>query len=64
MERLLQELGGVLRLAAVTFQALLRCAATALSSFRLLFDGSCGAGHGVLLCGVGVFDGCSLSKQR
>jgi hypothetical protein len=45
MERLLHELGGVLRLTAITLQTLLRCAATALSGFGVFFCPSFGCGH-------------------
>jgi len=37
MERLFQDLGGMLRLAAITFQTLLRCATATLFGFDLLF---------------------------
>ena len=50
MERLLQDLGGVLRLTAITGEALLRLAIMPPSGFGVSFDGSCGEGHGVLLC--------------
>jgi hypothetical protein len=42
----------MLRLAAVTFQALLCCAAATLSGFRVLFGVSCGGGHDALLDSV------------
>jgi hypothetical protein len=63
MERLFQDLGGVLRLAAIPCEALLRCAAVTLSGFRVFFDVSCGEGHSafpvsVWGCGCG-----SLSKS-
>ena len=54
MEGVLQDLRGVLRLAAITYEALLCCAATTLSGFYVFFDGSCDEGHGVLLCAVWV----------
>jgi hypothetical protein len=63
MESLLQDLGGVLRLAAITFKALLRCEAATLSGFRVFFDVSCGGGHGALLASVWVFGGGRLSKR-
>src|SRR5207253_3174331 len=50
IEGLLEGLGGVLRLAAITCEALLHCAAATLSGFGVLFGGSYGEGHGVLLC--------------
>jgi hypothetical protein len=46
------DLGGVLRLEAITRKALLRCAAATLSGFYVFFDGSYGGGHGVLLDAV------------
>src|SRR5262249_22584907 len=49
MERLFQELGGVLRLVAVTLLALLRCESTALSGFGVFFCPSFGWGHEALL---------------
>ena len=52
MESLLQDLGGVLRLAAVTLKAFSGGTATALSSFRVFFDGSAGNRHGALLASV------------
>ena len=39
MEGLLQDLGGVLRLVAITCEALLRCETAMLSGFRVSFDG-------------------------
>ena len=42
MESLLQDLSGVLCLAAITCEALLRLQVTALSGFRVFFDVSCG----------------------
>ena len=63
MERLLQDLGGVLRLAAIMREALVRCAAATRSGFGLFFGVSCGEGHGVLLYAVWVFDDGSLSKR-
>jgi hypothetical protein len=38
MEGVLQDLRGVLRLAAITCEALLRCAAATLSGFRVFFE--------------------------
>ena len=55
MERLLQELDGVLRLVAVTLQALLRCEATALSGFGVCFRGLFAWEHGEILRSVGTF---------
>jgi hypothetical protein len=52
MESLLQGLGGILRLATITFEALLRFEAATLSGFRVFFDVSCGGGHGALLAFV------------
>jgi hypothetical protein len=53
MEGLLQDLSGVLRLAAITCEALLGCEAATLSDFRVFFDGSGHGGHGALLASVG-----------
>jgi hypothetical protein len=44
IESLLESLGGVLRLAAVSREALLRCAAATLSGFRVFFEVSWGGG--------------------
>jgi hypothetical protein len=63
MERLFHDRGGVLRLAAVACEAFSSGAATALSGFRVLFDGSCGKGHGVLLSSVWLYGDGSLSKR-
>ena len=63
MEGLLQGLRGLLRLTAVTLQALLRLQATTLAGFGVPFDGSCGKGHGVLLCSVWVFAECGMPKR-
>jgi hypothetical protein len=48
MKGLLQGLGGLLRLTAVTLQALPHCAAAALSGFGLLFDVSLSRRHSVV----------------
>ena len=53
IEGLLEGLGGVLRLTAVACKALVRCAITAATGFRVVFGDSCAWGHGVLLCSVG-----------
>jgi hypothetical protein len=63
LEGLLQDLGGLLRLAAIPGEALLRGAAATLSGFRAFFDVSCAGGHGVLLYFVEVCGGGSLSKR-
>ena len=52
MERLLQEVGGVLRLAAVACEALLRLQTTTLSGFGMFFIALCGWGHWELLHAV------------
>src|SRR5262249_49219040 len=58
MERLFHDRGSVLRLAAITCETLLRCAATALSGFAVAFLIGFGTSHRVLLrvwcvpCGV------------
>ena len=63
IEGLLEGLGGVLRLAAITCEALLGLQAAALSGFGLFFGASFGWGHGVLRCSVWDFCGCSLPKR-
>ena len=62
MEGLLQDLRGVLRLTAITCEALLRCEA-ALSGFGVFFRGSFVWRHGVFLRFVWVFCGGSLPKR-
>jgi hypothetical protein len=52
MESLFQDRSGVLSLAAITCEALLRCAAATLSGFRVFFGLSCARGHGALLDSV------------
>ncbi len=54
IEGLLQDLGGVLRLAAVTLQALLGFEVATLSGFGVFFGVSCAGGHGKLLYCVRV----------
>jgi hypothetical protein len=54
LERLCQDLGRVLRLAAIPCEALLCGTAATLSGFYVFCDGSCDEGHGVLLCAVWV----------
>jgi hypothetical protein len=54
MESPLQDLGDVLRLAAVTCEALLHFEAVALSGFGVLFGASCGCRHRALLCTVAL----------
>jgi hypothetical protein len=49
MKGLLEGLGGLLCLAPVTFQALLRFALATRSGFGVFFGASCGWGHGELL---------------
>ena len=61
MERLLQGLRGLLRLATVTLQALPRCETAALSGFGLFFGVSLHGRHGALLRFVRVWGGYSLS---
>jgi hypothetical protein len=63
IEGLSEGLGGVLRLAAIPCEALLRCAAATLSGFYVFFDGSCDEGHNVLLCFVRVSAGGRLSTH-
>ena len=57
IEGLLEGLGGVLRLAAVALQALLRFEAAALSGFGLFFGVSLRGRHSALLCSVRCFCG-------
>src|SRR5215831_3190479 len=57
IEGLLEGRGGVLRLAAVTLNALLRCAISAASGFGVFFHGSRAWGHDVLLYVVRVSAG-------
>jgi hypothetical protein len=57
IEGLLEGRGGVLRLAAVVREALLRCAITASSGFGVLFGVSFVWGHDVLLCFVRLYVG-------
>jgi len=57
IEGLLEGRRGVLRLAAVAREALLRCAITASSGFGVLFGVSFVRGHGVLLYFVRVYAG-------
>jgi hypothetical protein len=64
MESLLQDLGGMLCLAVIMCEALLRVQATALSGFGLLFGVSCRWGHDALLDAVWVYGGGSLSTCR
>jgi hypothetical protein len=63
MKSLLQGVGSLLPVEAVTLWALPCYEAAALSGFRLLFDVSCGARHSVLLDSVGVFGGRSAPKR-
>ena len=63
MERLLQGLGGVLRLAAVTLQALLCFAVTTLAGFGVFLSRIVACGHGALLRCMWVLCGCSLPKR-
>ena len=64
MESLLQDLGGVLRLAAITCEALLRCAITTSSGFGVLCGISFVWGHGALLASVEVFGDCRLAHAH
>ena len=61
LESLRQDRGGVLRLAAITCEALLRLQATVLSSVGLLFGVSCRWGHDALLDAMWVCGGDRLS---
>jgi hypothetical protein len=62
LESLRQDLGGMLCLAAITGEALLRLQATALSGFGLFFGVSFRWGHDALLDSEWVCGGGSLSK--
>src|SRR5262245_48424715 len=62
MEGLLEGLGDVLRLVAVSGETLVRIEITAPSSFGMFFDATLGWGHSVLRCSVwGLWDS-SLPK--
>ena len=63
IEGLLEDLGSVLRLAAVSREALVRCAITAPSGFGVFFRRSFAWGHGALLCSVRVYAECSRPKR-
>src|SRR6516165_6289618 len=63
MERLLQGLHGLLRLTAVTLQALLGFQVATLAGFGVLFGVSCAADHGVLLHSLWVLGGCRLPRR-
>src|SRR5262249_16845607 len=65
LESLLQDLGSVLRLAAVTLKALLCFEAATLPGFRVCFDRSWGGGHGALLvvCVSVVVAVCQSSRD-
>src|SRR5262249_21480866 len=54
MEGVLQDLRGVLGLAAITCEALLRCAVATLSDFRVFFCVSLSWRHKILLCIVWI----------
>ena len=56
MESLFPNLGGVLRLAAITFEALLRFAAAMLFGFGMFLCVSFGSGRGELLSSVWSLD--------
>src|SRR5215471_289274 len=63
IEGLLEGLGGMLRLAAVPRETLLRCAIMALSGFGVFFCVSCGWRHGALLCTVWIVGGRGEGHQ-
>jgi hypothetical protein len=63
MERLLQGLRGLLRLTAVTLQALLSVAVATLSGFGLFFRISLRGRHGAFLRCIWVLFGDSLPKR-
>ena len=62
IEGLLEGLSSLLCLAAITREALLRCA-VALSGFRVLFGVSWGGRRGALLDSVWVCGDCRLPKR-
>src|SRR5262249_28869269 len=62
MERLLQGLRGLLRLTAVTLQALLGFQVATLAGFGVFFGVSFAADHGVLLHSLWVLGGCRLPR--
>jgi hypothetical protein len=64
IEGSLKGFGGVLRLAAITCEALLRCAITASSGFGVLCGISFVWGHGALLASVEVFGDCRLAQAH
>src|SRR5919206_3340900 len=63
MERLLQGLRGLLRLTAVTLQALLGFQVATLAGFGMLFGVSFAADHGILLHSLWVLGGCRLPRR-
>jgi len=63
IEGLLEGFGGVLRLTAVSREALVSLEAAALAGFGLFFGVSLCGGHGALLRCVWVLCGSSLSKR-
>jgi hypothetical protein len=63
IEGLLEGLGGVLRLAAISLEALPRCETAALSGFGLFFGVSVCGRHTALFRFVWVCGGCSMGKR-
>src|SRR4029434_6858551 len=63
MEALLERLGGLLRLTAVTLQALLGFQVATLAGFGVFFGVSFAADHGVLLHSLWVLGGCRLPRR-
>jgi hypothetical protein len=63
MEGLLQGFGGLLRLEAITLEALLGFEAMPLSGFGVFFHVTLRWEHGALLGSVWVCGGCSLLKR-
>jgi hypothetical protein len=63
IEGLVEGLGRVLCLTAVSRETLLCFEAATLSGFRVFFDGSCSRSHHPLLGSMGVFGGGSLPKR-
>ena len=63
LQSLLGGLSDLLRLPAITCEALLNFEATTPSGFRAFFEVSCGAGHGALQASVWGCGGGRLPKR-
>ena len=64
IEGLLEGPCGMLRLAAVAREALLRCAITAAYGFGVFGGVTCVWGHGALLASAEVFGDCRLAQAH